>query len=346
MKDILNDLERWIKAKRPVAIATVIQTWGSAPRGVGSKMGVNNKGEICGSVSGGCVEGAVVETSLEVLETGVPRLLHFGVADETAWKVGLACGGTIDVFVNPLNMAWYAPLSSAVLQEKTVAAATVIQGDREQLGRTFILTEDGDAQGDFDPVMGDAAGAAVREAFVTGKPHRKTISTAKEGREIDVFIDVMLPSPGLVIVGGTHISIILAELAKVMGYRTTIVDPRRSFGNAIRFPNVDQLVQSWPDQALSEIGLNRSTAVATLTHDPKLDDPALLVALPSQAFYVGALGSKKTQARRRERLLAAGLSEDQVDRLHGPIGLDIQASTPEEIALSIMAEIVAARRGT
>jgi xanthine dehydrogenase accessory factor len=155
---------------------------------------------------------------------------------------------------------------------------------------------------------------------------------------------VILPSPVLVIVGAVHISIALANIAKVLGFRTIIVDPRRSFSNQARFPNVDQLVQSWPDQALSDIDLNRSTAVATLTHDPKLDDPALMVALLSQAFYVGALGSEKTQTKRRQRLLMAGLSEAQVDRLHGPIGLDIRASTPEEIALSIMAEIVAARR--
>ena len=345
MRDILKDLERWTKAGQPVAIATVIQTWGSAPRGVGSKMGVNAEGEICGSVSGGCVEGAVVETSLEVLETGVPQLLHFGVADETAWEVGLACGGTIDVFVNPLDRAWFTPLSEALLNEKTVAAVTVIKGTTEQLGCTIVFSQDGKVQGTPGYGLDQTAILMAKEALEAGRPFRQTIPSPGSGEETDIFIDVVLPSPVLVIVGGTHISITLADLARVMGYRTVIIDPRRSFGNRTRFPNVDELIRSWPDQALSEIGLNRSTAVATLTHDPKLDDPALLTALPSQAFYVGALGSKKTQARRRERLLAAGLSADQVDRLHGPVGLDIRASTPEEIALSIMAEIVAARRG-
>jgi xanthine dehydrogenase accessory factor len=343
MKDILNDLNRWIEAGQTVAVGTVIQTWGSAPRGVGAKMGVSAGGEISGSVSGGCVEGAVVEASLEVMETGLPQLLHFGVADETAWEVGLACGGTIDVFVNRLDPAWYSPLFSAIQQEKTVAAATIIKGEGQQFGRTIVLFEDGSVYGTLGDGLDEVSLKAVRTAFATGQPMRQTILTGLEEQEIEIFIDVILPSPVLVIVGGVHISIALADLARILGFRTIIVDPRRSFGNQARFPHVDQLLQVWPDQALSEIGLNRSTAVATLTHDPKLDDPALMVALSSQAFYVGALGSKQTQARRRQRLLEAGLSEAQLDRLHGPIGLDIRARTPEEIALSIMAEIVATR---
>jgi xanthine dehydrogenase accessory factor len=344
MKDILGDLNRWIKGGQAVAIGTVIQTWGSAPRPVGSKMAVSALGEISGSVSGGCVEGAVVEASLEVLDTGVPQLLHFGVADETAWEVGLACGGTIDVFVNQLDLAWYKPLSSAIQQEITVAVATIIDGEIGQLGRTSVLYEDSTVHGTLGGGLDDATLEAARKAIALGGPIRQTIFPGRVGKKVDIFIDVILPSPVLVIVGAVHISIALANIAKLLGFRTIIVDPRRSFSNQARFPNVDQLVQSWPDQALSDIDLNRSTAVATLTHDPKLDDPALMVALPSQAFYVGALGSEKTQTKRRQRLLMAGLSEAQVDRLHGPIGLDIRASTPEEIALSIMAEIVAARR--
>lgn len=345
MKDILNDLDSWIKEDKTVAIGTVIQTWGSAPRGVGAKMGVSNEGEISGSVSGGCVEGAVVEASLEVLSTGTPQLLHFGVADETAWEVGLACGGTIDVFVNRLDRGWYEPLVSAIQQGKTVATATIIQGEGAQLGRTLVLNEIGTHYGSLGKGLDEATLESAREGIASGKSGRITIQKNQEGKEVDIFLDVILPSPVLVIVGGAHISIALANLAKILGFRTIIVDPRRSFGNLARFPDVDQLIQSWPDQALADIELNRSTAVATLTHDPKLDDPALMVALTSQAFYIGALGSQKTQTKRRQRLLAAGLSAAQVDRLHGPIGLDIHARTPEEIALSIMAEIVAARSG-
>lgn len=346
MKDILTDLKQWIKQGKAVAIGTVIQTWGSAPRGVGAKMGVSADGEISGSVSGGCVEGAVVEASLEVLSTGAPQMLHFGVADESAWDVGLACGGTIDVFVNQLDLGWYEPLTSAIQQEKTVATTTIIQGKSAQLGRTLVLYEDGRLYGSLGEGLDEAALVVAQEGIASGKSGRLTIQPSQKENEVDIFLDVILPSPVLVIVGGTHISIALANLAKILGFHTIIVDPRRSFGNLARFPDADQLIQSWPDQALSDIELNRSTAVTTLTHDSKLDDPALMVALTSRAFYVGALGSQKTQTKRRQRLLDAGLSESQVDRLHGPIGLDIKASTPEEIALSIMAEIVAARAVT
>jgi xanthine dehydrogenase accessory factor len=346
MKDILNDLKRWIKQGKAVAIGTVIQTWGSAPRGVGAKMGVSADGEISGSVSGGCVEGAVVEASLKVLSSGAPQLLHFGVADESAWEVGLSCGGTIDVFVNQLDLGWYEPLTSAIQQEKTVATATIIQGKSGQLGRTLVLYEDGRLYGSLGEELDEVALVVAQEGIASGKSRRLIIQPSQKENEVDIFLDVILPSPVLVIVGGTHISIALANLAKILGFHTIIVDPRRSFGNLARFPDADQLIQSWPDQALSDIELNRSTAVTTLTHDSKLDDPALMVALTSQAFYVGALGSQKTQIKRRQRLLDAGLSESQVDRLHGPIGLDIKASTPEEIALSIMAEIVAARAVT
>jgi len=346
MKDILTDLERWIKQDKAIAVGTVIQTWGSAPRGVGAKMGVSMEGEISGSVSGGCVEGAVVEASLEVLRTGTPQLLHFGVADETAWEVGLACGGIIDVFVNQIAPAWFTPLSNAIQEEKTVSSASIIRGESSQLGKTLVLYDDGTLYGSLGEGLDESALGVARVAIALGKPRRQTITTAQEGVDVDIFFDVILPSPVLVIVGGVHISIALAKLAKILGFRTIIVDPRRSFGNLARFPDADQLIQSWPDQALADIELNRSTAVATLTHDPKLDDPALMAALSSQAFYVGALGSQKTQNKRRQRLLAAGLSEAKVARLHGPIGLDIGASTPEEIALSIMAEIVASREVT
>lgn len=343
MKEILKDIDQWIKADKSIAIGTVIQTWGSAPRGVGAKMGISAEGELSGSVSGGCVEGAVVEAGLEVLDTRVPQLLHFGVADEIAWGVGLACGGTIDVFVNRLDPAWYLPLASAIQQEKTVVTATIFKGESEQLGRTVVLLEDGSVYGTLGDGLDKVSLEAARKAFASGHPMRQTVPTDQVEKEIEIFIDIILPSFVLVIVGGAHVSIALADIARILGFRTIIVDPRRSFGNQARFPNVDQLVQVWPDKALSDIGLNRSTAVATLTHDSKLDDSALMVALSSQAFYVGALGSKKTQARRRQRLLEAGLSEAQLDRLHGPIGLDIHARTPEEIALSIMAEIIATR---
>jgi xanthine dehydrogenase accessory factor len=278
-----------------------------------------------------------------VLKTGQSQLLHFGVADETAWEVGLACGGRIDVFVQPLDATIYDAAHAALTEERPVATATVVRGPDAWVGRAVALRDDGSVVGTLGDGLDEPALTATREAMIAGQPQQVTLPQANA--EVELFIDVLLPSPTLIAVGGVHIAIALAALARTLGYRTIVVDPRRTFGSEARFPHVDRLIQEWPDDALRQIGLTRSTAVAMLTHDPKLDDPGLLMALPSPAFYVGALGSSKTQAKRRQRLLEAGLTEAQLARLHGPIGLDIGAQTPEEIALAVMAQIVAARNG-
>jgi xanthine dehydrogenase accessory factor len=288
------------------------------------------------------VEGAVAETGFEVLKTGKPRLLHFGVTDETAWEVGLACGGQIDVFVQPLEEEIFHTRRDKLLAERPHAVATIVKGPEELVGRQAIMHDDRDARETF----GSEVGAKISE--MARSAQREDLSGVftlerEGGEELEVFIEVVSPAPVLVIVGGVHIAIALTSLAKTLGYRTILIDPRKSFGSRERFPNVDQLIRAWPQEAFSEINLHHKTAIAMLTHDPKIDDPALQVALRSPAFYVGALGSQKTQAKRRQRLLESGLSEDQLDRLHGPIGIDIGAETPEEIALSVMAEIVAAR---
>jgi xanthine dehydrogenase accessory factor len=339
MRDVLPEIDRWQAAGESVALATVVESWGSAPRLPGAKMAVTASGAIAGSVSGGCVEGAVVEAAREALRTGVPRLLHFGVADETAWAVGLACGGSIDVFVAPLEAGVYAAQHEALLADRALAIATVIAGPLELLGRTLMLGADGSRAGSLGGVFDTAVSDTVRLALAEGRPRRETLSP------VEIFVEVLLPAPTLVMVGGVHIAVALTALGRSLGYRTIVVDPRPGFGNEARFPHADRLISEWPDDALSALGLNTSTAVAMLTHDPKLDDPALRVALPSPAFYVGALGSKKTQARRRQRLIEAGVSPEHVDRLHAPIGLDLGGRSPEEIALAVMAEIVAARNG-
>ncbi len=344
MRDVLPDIDRWRARDDPIALATVIQTWGSAPRGVGAKMALTPDGQIAGSVSGGCVEGAVFETGAQVLKTGRPQLLHFGVADETAWEVGLACGGSIEVFVKPLDTVLYNALRAELAEERLAATVTVVHGPAHLLGREILLREDGSVVGALENSLDEQAIAAARAAMVEGQPQRRTLPDAA-AEPVELFVDVLLPSPTLIAVGGVHIAIALAAIAKTLGYRTIVVDPRRAFGSEARFPHVDRLIQAWPDEALAQITLTRSTAVAMLTHDPKLDDPALKIVLPSPAFYVGALGSRKTQEQRRRRLLAAGLSEAQLARLHGPIGIDIGAKTPEEIALAVMGQIVAARRG-
>lgn len=333
MKDVLQDIDKWrAMSDEPIAMATVIQTWGSAPRKVGAKMAMMTNGEISGSVSGGCVEGAVYDAGLEVLETGRPQLLHFGVADETAWEVGLACGGIIEVFVERLDTEVYDFMHSLITKDEAGASITVIRGPEDKLGRKLSIRRGGSTLGGFSP---DLDKTAVEKAEDLNHPQRVQLTD-----EIELFVDVVRPAPTLVMVGGVHIAIALTEIAKTLGYHTIVIDPRRAFGSESRFPHVDQLIQAWPDKAFGQFELTPETAVAMLTHDPKIDDPALKTVLNSPVFYIGALGSNKTHGKRRQRLSDMGFNEDQIGRIHGPIGLDIGATTPEEIALSIMAEIV------
>jgi xanthine dehydrogenase accessory factor len=338
MRDILSDLDNWREEDKSIALATVVQTWGSSPRRAGAKMALTPDGKITGSVSGGCVEGAVFDTGVEVLKSGQPQLLHFGVADETAWEVGLACGGSIDIFVKPLETEFFKALRSVWVNESPAVIVTVVRGPNEMLGREMLLRDDGKVVGTISNEWDERVLKLARETLSNGASQRLMLSES-----IEVFLEVILPPPTLIAVGGVHITIALMALAKTLGYRTVVIDPRSAFGSEARFPHVDQLIQLWPDEAFRQIPPDRSTAIAMLTHDPKLDDPALKIALPSSAFYVGALGSKTTQAKRRQRLLDDGLTEAQLNRLHGPIGLEIGAGTPEEIAISIMAEIVSAR---
>jgi xanthine dehydrogenase accessory factor len=338
MKEIIDDVDRWLaRGETAVALATVLSTWGSAPRQVGAKMAfIAGGAAISGSVSGGCVEGAVIETGSETLSTGKPQRLHFGVADDTAWSVGLACGGTIEVFVEPLDIPTYIIARDWVTGLESGAIVTVIDGPDGLLGHKLALGPDGLAVGSLGAGLDESAAAIAREARRSGR-HRLT-------DEVELFIDVIRPSPTLVIVGGAHIAVALARIAGIIGYRTEVIDPRRAFGSAERFPYVDSLVHAWPDKAFAGNLPGPETAVVTLSHDPKIDGPALAAALRSDAFYVGALGSRQTHARRKSRLAALGFTDAQLARIHAPIGLDIGAIKPEEIALAIMAEIVAAYR--
>ncbi len=341
MRDILPDVQRWIGEHQPVALATVVQTWGSGPRGAGAKMAVTPAGGMTGSVSGGCVEGATFEAGVETLQTGRGKLLHYGIADELAWEVGLACGGSIDVFVQPLDPAHVSAVSELVRAEVVYAVATLVNGPADDLGAALVLDESGAVvHGALPATLAEAGLKAAQAALASGTSQRISL-----GEAVEMFVEVAWPAPTLVVVGGVHLAITLTQLARGIGYRTIVIDPRKAFGNAERFPHVDRLISEWPDDALTALGVSRATAVAMLTHDPKLDDPGLLVALRSPAFYVGALGSKGTQEQRRARLREAGLTEAQLARLRGPIGLDLGGRAPEEIAVSILAEIVAARNG-
>ncbi len=338
MRDIIEVVNQWQQADQPIAVATVVKTWGSAPRKVGAKMAISAEGVMAGSVSGGCVEGAVVEAALASLDEQQATLLEFGVADETAWTVGLACGGMIDVFVSPLATEIQAQVSDWIETQQSGVVVSVLKGDGSLVGRQLTV-HNGEVRGsisaEIDPEIVQLAHAGLEQR----KSQRVTLADG----ETEIFVDVIVPPPSLIIVGGVHIAQALVEIAQVVGFRPIIIDPRRAFGSTDRFPDV-QLLQAWPRKAFLELPINRTTAVALLTHDPKIDDQAFEFVLPSEAFYIGALGSKKTAAARRERLLANGFDEAAIGRIQGPVGLDINAQTPAEIALSIMAEIIAAYR--
>ena len=333
MQEVLKDIDQWqAKSSAPIALATVVQTWGSAPRKEGAKMAIMPNGAMSGSVSGGCVEGAVFEEAVGTIEAQTAKLLHFGVADETAWEVGLACGGIIEVFVAPLDLDSYTFHRDLITQNKAGAIITIIQGPGDKLGQKLAISRQGNQVGSLGAELDTLAIAAEKELQ---RPSRVQLTD-----EVEVFIDTVRPAPTLVMVGGVHIAIALTNYAKVLDFNTTVVDPRRAFGSEARFPHVDKLIQAWPKKAFAEIDLTPETAVALLTHDPKIDDPALEAILASDVFYIGALGSKKTHAKRIARLQEKGYSDAQIDKIHGPIGLSINAQTPEEIALSVMAEII------
>jgi xanthine dehydrogenase accessory factor len=357
VREIIQDILAWSDAGEPVAVATVIDTWGSAPRTVGAKMAMTPAHRIAGSVSGGCVEGAVYEAGMDTLDLGQSQLLRYGVADETAFEsVGLACGGTIEVFVEPLSPALRQFWQRTFAADQAAVTATVIKGPADFIGYKLMLDADGHATtsasderfNEITPHMLTAAQFALREGVskrseLPSHTHGGGAGGGGEPQPIELFIDVTLPRPTLIIVGAVHIAIALTTMAKALGYRVVIVDPRTAFANEQRFPHADQIITEYPQRVFERLLITRSTAVVTLTHDAKFDDPALFAALQSNAFYVGALGGRKTRESRRQRLLANGLSEAQLSRLHAPIGLPIGTKTPEEIALATMAQIVAAQ---
>ena len=347
MRELLDPIRTWMNQGRAVALATVVRTWGSAPRVAGSKMAISEAGEMVGSVSGGCVEGAVVEEGLANLRSGVPRLLHFGVPDKAAWEVGLACGGQIEIFVETLvgsketpsaGIQGFSDLIRIVEEEEPAARAVVVRGPQAMLGRSTLF-RDGRPAGDLDPATSESLAARVQTVLESGVA--ESVVLPHQGGEVEVFLDPLLPPRTLVIVGGVHIAIVLTQLAKILGLRVVVIDPRRAFATKERFPQADRLIIEWPDEGLRKLSLTEATAVAVLSHDSKLDDPALQVALRSPASYVGVLGSPATHEARRLRLLGAGLTDRELARLHAPIG-GFLGGTPQEIALSILADVVAA----
>ncbi|GAC1314783.1 MAG: XdhC family protein [Chloroflexota bacterium] len=337
MKELLPDIERWKDAGQKVAIATVVQAYGSAPRRPGAKMAIAEDGQFVGSVSGGCVENDVVEHAKQVLEEDHPRLVPYGISDEMAFNVGLACGGQIEVFIQPFGRAFPT--------EKPVAFAYVVDGENQ--GNGLLAWEFGKHRGSLG--QGDALDERVaRDATALlrdGKAGQLRYDDAPAG-PLRVFVDTYPAQPTIVIFGGVHIGVALANLAKTAGgFRVVVVDARGAWATPQRFANADEIHVMHADEYLRQHPLGTNAFVAVLSHDPKLDDPALLGALQSDARFIGAIGSPKTQRERRERLKTAGLTDEQVARLHGPIGMEIGATSPEEIAVSILAQMIAAKNG-
>ena len=305
----------WHRAGKGAALATVVETWGSAPRRVGAQLAVSGEGEIAGSVSGGCVEGAVVTEALEALEDGGHRMLEYGVSDGDAFAVGLACGGTIRILVEPVGQA----LPEAMLADLVAARAA-------RQPRAYVI----------DPATGsrDLTGAGFADRFRMDRS-----GFEEDGR----FVAIHNPPLRLIVVGAVHIAQALVPMARIAGFDPVLVDPRPAFAAAARFPGED-IREDWPDEAVAALGLDQRTALVLLTHDPKIDDPALEAALAAEVYYIGALGSKRTHAKRVERLTERGFTAEQIARIHGPIGLDIGAAGPEEIAVSILSEMIAVLR--
>jgi xanthine dehydrogenase accessory factor len=342
--DVFDKLEAWRQEGQAIGIATVVSTWGSSPRPVGSKMITTSRGDIAGSVSAGCVEGVVIEACLEAVRTGQPQVMKFGVADENAWEVGLACGGTIEVLVESFAAlsGIYDSLRDRLRAHQPLAVVSVLAGASELINRKLLVYPDGGSAGDLDLPAETRQTAVVHALDRLARGESGTLQI--EGGP-QLFIEVYPPVPRLIIVGAVHIAEVLVHMANLLGYETIVLDPRSAFATRERFPHATQVIQDYPQHALPGLTLDGSAYVVILTHDPKVDDPALQLALTSAARYVGALGSQRTNARRIARLRERGLTEEQIARLHAPIGLPLGGRSPAEIALSIMGEITQFRYG-
>jgi xanthine dehydrogenase accessory factor len=325
--DPLQTASAWLNSKQKTALATVTRTWGSAPRPAGSLMAVREDGAFSGSVSGGCVEGAVIGEAQAALKDGKARNVSFGVSNEDAWAVGLACGGTIEINVTPISGTARADTLYAILKARAEHRPTVLATEL--------------ASGDTRLLFSASAGA-LSDAVETALRNDQSTTVEAEGRKW--FLTVFNPPLDLAMIGAVHIAQPLAHMAVLADYAVRIVDPRTAFATEDRFPSVS-LSHDWPDEAFKAQPLGPRSAVVALTHDPKIDDPALAAALSSPAFYIGALGSKGTHARRLERLKGQGFSQEQLARIKGPIGLDIGARSPAEISIAILAEMTAVLRG-
>jgi len=349
VRDLLPTIGKWYDSEETFGLATVVSTFRSAPREAGAAMAVSDGGEAVGSVSGGCVEGAVYELAQQVISDGQPVLQRYGVSDDDAFAVGLTCGGIIDIFVERVTPAEFpelAEVARSIDAGEPVAVATILSGPGEVGARRVIWGDraSGSLGGQrLDDAIDDDARGMLAQG-VTGQRHYG----AEGERRLDdltVFVHTFAPPPRMLVFGAIDFAAAVARIGKFLGYHVTVCDARPVFATAKRFPEADEVVVKWPHKYLSEITVDQRTAIAVLTHDPKFDVPLLEVALRTEAGYIGAMGSRRTHEDRLERLREAGLSDEELSRLRSPIGLDLGARTPEETAVAIAAELIQLRWG-
>jgi xanthine dehydrogenase accessory factor len=324
MRDVLPTLERWIRDGERAAVATVARVERSAPRVPGSVMAVSETGEVAGSVTGGCVEPAVYEQTGEVLKGGPPRMASFGIVDDDAFEVGLPCGGNVDIFVEPLEPSLVLEIAQAVREERPVAYVTTVAGP--DLGNPRVIGREGEPADEIE--------AAARPMLTLGR------SGVVPAGDREILVSSFVPRPAMYVFGAIDFASALATVGHFMGYRVTVCDPRALFVTRERFPDADELVTEWPHVFLEHAPIDERTAICVLTHDDKFDVPALKAALATPARFIGAMGSRRTTERRHARLVEQGVPEEQLARIHAPIGLSIASRTPEEVAIAIAAQII------
>jgi xanthine dehydrogenase accessory factor len=350
MRDVMAPLLDWWRTGAAVGIGTVVSTWSSAPRQPGAAMLVGPDGTVAGSVSGGCVEGAVYELAQAVQAGATPILQRYGVSDDDAYAVGLTCGGIIDIFVESISRETFPELDEVaddVNEGRAVAVATIVDGNDDERGRRMIIRPDSSSGSLGSSRLDDAVRDDARGMLEQGRT--TVIRYGHEGErrvdDIGVFVASYAPRPRMIVFGAIDFASAVARMGAFLGYRTTVCDARPVFATRKRFPDADEVVVEWPHKYLARTEVDERTVVCVLTHDPKFDVPLLEIALRKPLAYVGAMGSRRTNDDRLAKLRERGVTEEELARLHAPIGLDIGARTPEETAMSIAAEITASRSG-
>ncbi|WP_371676057.1 XdhC family protein [Streptomyces sp. NBC_01276] len=354
MLDIAEELNRWVEQGRDFAVATVVAVGGSAPRQPGAALAVDGEGTAIGSVSGGCVEGAVYELCRQALEDGETVLERFGYSDDDAFAVGLTCGGIIDILVTPVPVGspWREVLAralAAAAHGETAAVARIAEGPAELVGRALLVQADGSYEGGFGghPLLDRTIAGEARAMLDAGRTGVLEIGADGRlcGEPLKVLVESSVPPPRMIVFGAIDFASALVRIGKFLGYHVTLCDARPVFATKNRFPDADEIVVDWPHRYLEGAEVDGRTVLCVLTHDAKFDVPLLELALKLPVAYIGAMGSRRTHEDRNERLRAVGVTELELARLRSPIGLDLGARSPEETALSIAAEIVANRRG-